>query len=83
VGPATVKSFTANPTTITAGEAVLLSWATENGAWARITPTIGDVAMNGAVEARPMVDTTYVLSVAGNTGAPVNVMVRVKVNPAP
>ncbi len=81
--PAKVTSFTASPATINAGEPVLLSWTTENAASTNITPTIGSVPLNGSVEARPMVDTTYVLAVRGETGLPVHVTVTVKVNPAP
>ncbi len=80
--PARITSFTASPATITAGDTVLLSWATENATSANITPGVGGVAVNGSVEVKPAVDTTYVLMVTGNSGAPVTASVTVKVNPA-
>jgi hypothetical protein len=78
-----ITSFTATPSTITAGETVLLSWATEGATSASIGPGVGAVAVNGSVQVQPAADTTYTLTVTGNGGAPVTSTVTVKVNPSP
>ena len=80
--PAKITSFTAAPTTITAGDTVLLSWTTENAATISIY-NIGAVTANGSLQVKPMVDTTYTLLVTGYTGLPSTAQVSVKVNPAP
>jgi hypothetical protein len=80
--PATIVSFTASPTTITAGETVTLSWTTQHAVSASIYG-IGPVVVNGSVEVTPTSDTTYVLTANGAIGPPVTAQVSVKVNPAP
>ncbi len=79
--PAKILSFTATPSTITAGDTVLLSWTTENATTSRIY-NIGNVVANGSVQVNPTVDTTYTLYVSGAVGQPSTAQVTVKVNPA-
>lgn len=80
--PAKILSFTATPSTITAGDTVLLSWTTENATTIRIYD-IGNVVANGSVQVNPTVDTVYTLYVSGAVGLPSTAQVTVKVNPVP
>jgi plastocyanin len=79
--PAKILSFTATPSTITAGDTVLLSWTTENATTIRIYD-IGNVVANGSLQVNPKVDTVYTLYVSGAVGLPSTAQVAVKVNPA-
>jgi hypothetical protein len=80
--PATITSFTATPSTITAGQTVTLTWTTQHALSASIWG-IGSVVANGSIQVTPTADTTYVLGAQGATGPPTFVRLGVKVNPAP
>ena len=77
--PASILSFTATPSTITAGQTVTLSWTTSNATTAKIY-NIGPVSPNGSLQVNPTVTTTYTLYVSGATGLPSTAQVTVHVN---
>jgi len=56
----TIKSFTADKTTVTAGAAVTLSWAADNAAYYVVSPEIGAVR-GTSVTVHPTTTTTYTL----------------------
>jgi len=60
-----ITSFTANPTSITPGMAVVLSWTTENAVSAYISG-VGPVATSGSAIVYPKDTTTYTLTALGN-----------------
>jgi len=62
---ARVTSFTANPTSITPGMAVILSWSTENAVSAYLSD-YGPVATSGSLIVYPKTTTTYTLTALGN-----------------
>ena len=62
-----VVSFTANPTSITAGNASTLSWNIENAQTVEISG-IGTVAASGTREVRPTQNTTYTLTARNASG---------------
>jgi len=78
-GPApTISSFTANPTTITAGSPVTLSWTVTNSTYNIIDPQAGPVRGTSVVVI-PSATTTYTLNATnqfGRTTAPVTVTVH-------
>jgi hypothetical protein len=80
--PATITSFTASPSTSTAGQTVTLTWTTKHAIGVSIWG-IGSVVVNGSIQVTPTADTTYVLAAQGETGPPAFVRLGVKVNPAP
>jgi hypothetical protein len=60
-GPSpTISSFTANPTTVTAGSPVTLSWSTTNSTYNLIDPQVGPVRGTSIV-VTPSATTTYTL----------------------
>lgn len=68
-GPPVIASFTANPSTITAGQSSTLSWgAVTNATSATIDQGIGGVATPGSVVVKPTKTTTYVLTATGCGG---------------
>ncbi|MGA3049938.1 MAG: hypothetical protein ABSD67_25270 [Terracidiphilus sp.] len=80
--PASISSFTASPTTITAGQSATLT-GTFAGGTGVITP--GSIAATSgvAVTVTPTATTTYTLTVTPSSGAAVTATVTVTVNPAP
>ncbi len=60
-----ITAFTANPTSITPGMAVVLNWATENAVSAYISG-VGPVATSGSTIVYPTQTTTYTLTAVGN-----------------
>jgi hypothetical protein len=78
-GPAPViSSFTANPTTVAAGQSVTLSWSTSNALYSIIDPQLGPVRGTSAV-VTPQATTTYTLYATnqfGRTTASVTVTVQ-------
>jgi len=62
---ATILSFIATPAQITAGQAVTLSWNTQNADTANIAG-IGNVAVNGSLTVSPTQTTTYTLIARNN-----------------
>jgi hypothetical protein len=68
-GPPVIASFTANPSTITAGQSSTLSWgAVTNATSAMIDQGIGGVATPGSVVVKPTKTTTYILTATGCGG---------------
>jgi hypothetical protein len=81
LGPPTVAAFTANPASVTAGQASTLSWgAVENVDTLTIDQGIGQVS--GPVLVSPQVTTTYTLTATG-CGGTTTYHVTVTVNAAP
>jgi hypothetical protein len=74
-----IVSFTANPSSISAGQTVTLAWSTQDATWASIDG-IGAVTPNGTLDVSPMVTTTYTLHAGGN-GPSVSQQVTVTVTP--
>ena len=62
---AQILSFIATPTQITAGQAVTLTWKTQNADTANIAG-IGNVAVNGSLTVSPTQTTTYTLTARNN-----------------
>jgi hypothetical protein len=74
----TISSFTANPTSVTAGSPVTLSWSTSNAEYNIIDPQAGPVRGTSVV-LTPSATTTYTLSSTnqfGRTTATVTVTVH-------
>ncbi|MEO8099519.1 MAG: hypothetical protein ABI811_17610 [Acidobacteriota bacterium] len=65
VPPVRIMDFSAKPTSIQAGQPVLLSWLTENPNSVSIDPGVGRVTARGSHQVTPTATTTYVLSVGG------------------
>jgi hypothetical protein len=78
-GPSpTISSFTANPTTISAGQPVTLSWSTSSSTYNIVSPTAGPVRGTSVV-VNPAATTTYALNSTnqfGRTTATVTVTVH-------
>jgi phospholipase C len=79
-----VTQFTANPTSITTGQATTLTWATTNATSVTITTSAGTTIVSagaaaGSVTDSPSATTTYtaVASGPGGTSAPLTVTVQV------
>src|ERR1043166_5201479 len=67
-GPSpTISSFTANPSTVTAGQPVTLSWSVTNSTYNIIDPQAGPVRGTSVV-VTPTATTTYVLSSTNQFG---------------
>ncbi len=77
----TITSFTAYPTTITAGASTNLTAVFANGTGV-ITPGNLAVASGVAINVTPTANTTYTLTVTGTAGSPVTATTAVTVNPA-
>src|SRR5271169_3937697 len=63
--PARIVSFSAKPESVQAGQAVVLTWATENPAGLSIEPDLGRVTPRGTRQVFPAATTTYTLTVGG------------------
>jgi len=78
-GPSpTISSFTANPSSISAGQPVTLSWSTGSSIYNIVSPTVGPVRGTSVV-VNPTVTTTYTLystNQFGRTTATVTVTVH-------
>ena len=82
-GPPTIASFTANPSTITAGDSSTLNWGpVTNTAHAVIDQGIGEVAGWDSMVVTPPTTTSYTLTASG-CGGTTTKQVTVIVNPAP
>lgn len=82
-GPPVIAFFTANPSTITAGQSSTLSWgAVTNATSAVIDQGIGGVGTPGSVVVKPATTTTYIMTATG-CGGTTTQQVTVVVNPAP
>jgi len=78
-GPAPIAQLTATPTTITAGDQVVLSWRTTDATNISIDG-IGDVPSSGVKTVNPTTSTSYHL-VARGDGGTTEATARVTVNP--
>lgn len=76
-----VLSFTANPSTITAGQSSTLTWNVENAESVEISGGIGTVQATGTRAVQPTATTTYTLT-ARNRFGQVTGTATVTVNPA-
>jgi hypothetical protein len=63
--PARIMEFKAEPAAIQPGQAVTLTWATENPTNSSIDPDLGRVTPRGVREIKPVRTTTYTLTVHG------------------
>ena len=63
--PARIMEFKAEPAAIQPGQAVTLTWATENPTNSSIDPDLGRVTPRGVREIKPVRTTTYILTVHG------------------
>ena len=63
--PVRITNFTAQPSSLQAGQEAVLAWATENPAGVTIEPGIGRVVSRGTLAVSPSVTTTYTLSARG------------------
>jgi hypothetical protein len=77
-----VGFYSANPPSVSSGDASTLSWSTTGGDSAAIDQGVGLVPTTGSVIVHPMITTTYTLTVTGSGGATVS-RVQVIVTPVP
>ncbi|HVT05460.1 MAG TPA: hypothetical protein VHL58_19035 [Thermoanaerobaculia bacterium] len=77
-----VNGFTANPSTITAGQSSALSWTTTNTTTVSISGVTGTQSANGSVSVSPTATTSYTLTATGPGGMS-TAMTTIVVNPAP
>jgi hypothetical protein len=80
VQPPRIIGFTANPTTITAGQSSTLSWNVENATTVDISG-LGEVPAQGTRAVSPNTSVTYVIT-ARNDGGVVQANAPITVNPA-
>ena len=76
------RTFTVEPTSITAGQSATLTWAVENADSVTITAGIGSVPSSGNRSVSPTSTTTYRLNATG-PGGPVERSVTLTVSAAP
>jgi len=63
-----IVNFTANPTTIQAGQSSTLAWNVENATTVTIS-TLGTVNLTGSQDVKPATTTTYVLTATNKAGS--------------
>ncbi len=61
-------SISADPNTVNAGEATILTWQTADAHTVSITPDVGEVEASGSVSVVPNLTTTYTLTATGPGG---------------
>lgn len=76
--PAPILTFTANPTAISPGQSVTLTWQSSNANSVRIEPEVGEVATSGSRSVSPASSVTY-NAVATGPGGSATETVRVTV----
>jgi hypothetical protein len=71
VSPTTplINSFSASPTTITAGESSTLSWSATDATSVTIDHGVGTVALSGTTAVNPTTTTTYTLTATNSAGS--------------
>ncbi len=79
--PPVVNAFTANPSTITAGQSSTLSWTTTNATTVSISGVTGTQPATGSVPVSPAATTTYTLTATG-PGGTATATTAIVVNPA-
>lgn len=75
-----ISTFTATPSTITAGQSTTLAWAISGASTVSIDNNVGDVSAVTSRSVSPVQTTTYKLT-AANSGDAVTGLVTVTVNP--
>src|SRR5262249_47282176 len=70
-----ITTFEARPTSVRAGEPVVLVWSTENPTGLTIDPDIGPVAARGTKQVIPSATTTYTLAMRNGPSKTVTVTV--------
>ncbi|OGN94854.1 MAG: hypothetical protein A2Z75_03410 [Chloroflexi bacterium RBG_13_50_10] len=80
-GKPTIKSFTASPTSLTAGEQTTISWDVSGVTEVTIQPEIGRVGPSGSLSLTPAANTTYTLTANNKAGSDTS-SVTVTVTPA-
>jgi hypothetical protein len=76
----TITCFSANPSYIQCGQAIVLSWTTTNATSVTLSPGIGSVPCSGSYNLSPGCTTTYTLCASGSGG---NVSASTTVTVAP
>jgi len=77
-----VIEFSVSPTTITAGESVMLTWKVTNATSIIIDHGVGSVTLSGTKNVTPTISTIYKLTASNASGASAVKTVSVIVNPA-
>jgi phospholipase C len=77
----TVNSFSANPSTVVAGQSTSLAWSSTNADFATLDNGVGQVSPNGGMTVSPTQTTVYTLTVKGPGGS-VSSQLTVTVNSA-
>jgi len=77
-----IDSFSATPTTITAGDSTVLSWTTTGADNVSIDNGVGAVAVDGTITVTPVVTTTYTVTAIGAGGTVISSVI-VTVNAPP
>ena len=81
--PPTIVSFTASPSTITAGQNVTLSWQATGATSVSIDHGIGSQSANGSKSANPGTTTTYMLTAMNAAGSSVTATAKFTVVSTP
>lgn len=77
---ARIVDFSAKPTTVNAGQPIVLTWSTENPNNVTISPNVGRVTARGTRQITPTATTTYTLTVTGPNNTTLTKDVKVTVN---
>lgn len=81
--PVTITTFTASPSTITAGASSTLIWVVQNAATVTISPNVGNVnPVAGSAQVTPSATTTYTLTATSSTGTVTTATTTVTVSAA-
>jgi hypothetical protein len=76
-----INSFSANKSSIDAGETAILTWNTTNTSNVTISPGVGSVAASGSTTVTPAATITYTLTANGKSGNPASSTVTITVMP--
>ena len=64
-----ISSFTANPSYIQSGQAIVLTWNVSNATSVTLSPSVGSVSNSGSYTVTPGYTTTYTLSATNSAGS--------------
>jgi PKD repeat protein len=81
--PAPTATFSASPTSITAGQSSTLTWTSSNATTVSIDNGVGSQALNGSVPVSPATTTTYTLTATGPGGTTTKTATVTVTQPAP
>jgi hypothetical protein len=82
-GSPVVKSFTAEPASISPGQQSTLTWVVTGATTVNVTPKVGSIAADNTVMVSPLNTTTYTLTATNNAGTvSSSVIVNVKASGA-